>query len=177
MKMKSYLAGSMEYAENLGAGWRDSITEYLKQYDIDVLNPCAFEPQQLKGLHPERLPEKITNRFTGEEFTPKHWHELKLSANKENFKRFLKYMRRIIKYDIKILTTQADIVICYWDPNTAKGAGTHSELSYAFMNNIPVYCVNVCEMPAWALGCCTKNFTSFEDLYEFLDEEFGGDTP
>jgi nucleoside 2-deoxyribosyltransferase len=173
MKLRVYAAGSMEHAVNLGAGWRDNLTSYMKGLNIEVLNPCLFEEQQLKGLHPGRLPAEITNRFTGEKFTPKHWHELKMAQEPKFFQRFLRYMHRIIRYDINLLIDDADFVVCLWDLNASKGAGTHAELTTAFLHNKPVYCVETTPMPAWALGCCTKVFKNFEELYEFLDEEFG----
>jgi hypothetical protein len=164
----------MEKAVNLGAGWRIEVTQFLAERGMEVLNPCLFEADQLKGIHPDKLPKEITNKFTGEKMYPSHWHDLKYATESRYYERFLRYMRRIINYDIKILQKEASFVICLWDLAAGKGAGTQSELTYAYLGNIPVYCVQTCEMPAWAEGCCTKIFKTFEELYEFLDEEFGG---
>lgn len=171
--MKCYSIGSMEYAENLGADWRENLTVFLNKYGIKHLNPCLFEEQQLKGLRPNKLPKSVVNRFTGEELVPTHWHQLKLAQEPHFQERFLRYMRRIINYDIKLLTTEANFAVCYWNSHASRGAGSQSELTYAYLHNIPIYCVEEVAMPAWALGCCTKVFKNFEELYEFLDEEFG----
>jgi len=172
VKLKFYLAGAMEKAENLGAGWRDDMTAKLDILGHEVLNPCLFEPRQLKGLHTKRLPESFTNKLNGELVKPTHWHQLKLAKEQHLQDRFLKYMRHIIKFDIKILLGEADVVVCLWSEDTGKGAGTHAELTYAYLNNIPVYTVMTHEMPAWALACCTKTFDSFEELNSFLSNEY-----
>ena len=172
-KLKVYLAGAMEKAQDLGAGWRKEITPFLEQeLQLDVLNPCEFEPHQLKGLQPNRLPEFYTD-LHGQRVKPKHWHELKNASEKHLYNRFLKYMRRIIQYDINVVRYQANIVIVYWDECTGKGAGTHSELTDAFLNNVPVYCVAQSEMPAWTKACCTEIFLTFDALKEFLRDELG----
>lgn len=171
-KITIYLAGAMESAKDLGMQWRNKTTKELEIYDVEVLNPCLFEPEQLKGLHVKRLPEYFTHKKTGEKVKLEHWHQLKMAAEPHLFKRFMKYMRRIIRYDINLLS-ETSYVICYWDEHTGKGAGTHAELTYAFMQHIPVYCVAPIVMPGWAVGCCTEIFDNFEELYKFLEEELG----
>jgi len=170
-KLTAYLASGMENSKNLGAGWRAQITPFLEGLGLEVLNPCEFEPFQLKGLKPNRLPDVYTS-LNGEKIKPKHWHELKNASENHLYDRFLKYMRRIIKYDIGIVERETDYVICFWDETTGKGAGTHSELTAAFMHNVPVYCVATCSMPAWAKACCTEIFLDFEALKTFMRDEF-----
>lgn len=168
-----YLAGGMENVEALGAGWRETITPKLETLGYEVLNPCNFEPQQLKGLHTNRLPESIEME-DGSLFFPKHWHDLKKAPRKSSFyKRFQNYMRRIIRYDVDIVANQSDVVVCNWTKGTAKGAGTHSELTVAFMNHVDVY-VRLepgVDLPGWAHGCAKHIFDNFDDLLETLAEE------
>ena len=171
-KLTVYLAGAMEAAENLGAGWRDKITPFFEKLDIDILNPCQFEPLQLCGLRPNRLPS--TDIQLGKKVKIKHWHDLKNSDDPILYDRFLKYMRRIINYDIKLVKNHTDFIVVYWDENTNKGAGTHAELTFAFMQNIPVYCVAHANMPAWSRACCSEIFMTFEALEDFLTDEYGG---
>jgi hypothetical protein len=169
-KLSVYLAGAMENANKLGAGWRKDLTPFLESLDLTVLNPCEFEPHQLKGLQPNRLPEYYTD-FEGNQVKPKYWHELKNAKERHLYNRFLKYMRRIIHYDMR-LVAKVDYVVVLWDEATSKGAGTHAELTEAFLNNIPVYCVALTDIPAWCKACCTEIFLDFESLKEFLKEEF-----
>jgi len=46
-----YLVGGMEHVAKLGGEWRDMLTPNLQELGFSVLNPCEFEPEQLKGLH------------------------------------------------------------------------------------------------------------------------------
>jgi hypothetical protein len=171
-KLSIYLAGGMESSSNLGAQWRTNLTPILEELGLEVLNPVLFEPMQLKGLQPRKLPEFCTNA-DGKKIKVNHWHDLKHATEPHLYARFLKYMRRIIKYDINIVRNEADYVICYWNETTAKGAGTHAELTEAFLSNKDVYCVMQANMPAWARACCTRIFKTFDDLRGFLAQEFG----
>ena len=45
--------------------------------------------------------------------------------------------------DINIVMNKADYLICLWDQNVMKGAGTHAEITLAFMEQKPVYLVNM----------------------------------
>ncbi len=167
-----YLAGSMENSADLGRSWRDQITPFLHELGFDVLNPCDFEPDQLKGLHIKRLPETFET-VDGKIQKAEHWHFLKNAKDKKLYNRFLKYMRRIIHYDMELVEHKTNYIIAKWDKETAKGSGTHAELTAAFRCNVPVYCVLEGDMPAWAKATCTKIFSSFDELKEFLIYEFG----
>jgi len=170
-KLTTYLCGAMEAAKNLGAGWRAEITPFLEELGLEVLNPVEFEPHQLKGLQPNRLPEFYTD-FHGNQVKPEYWHELKNAQEKHLYKRFLKYMRRIIQYDMRLVRNEVDFIIVLWDKNAAKGAGTHAEMTEGFLQNLPIYCVAKSDIPAWAKATCTEIFLSFDELRDFLKEEF-----
>ena len=45
--------------------------------------------------------------------------------------------------DVNIVMNKADYLICLWDQNVMKGAGTHAEIALAFMEQKPVYLVNM----------------------------------
>ena len=172
-KITIYAAGAMEF-DAVGRVWRDELTKYLSKYDIEVLNPYHFEPQQLKGLQPRRLPESFVGR-DGQVVKPDHWHRLKLAPrNSQLYSRFKRYMRLIVLYDLNVVRTKADYVICYWTANTSKGAGTHCELAAAFEAHKPVYLVQApgSDVPAWTEACCTRVYGSWEELYKMLDDEF-----
>jgi len=63
-------------------------------------------------------------------------------------------------------------MIVLWNEAASKGAGTHAEITEAFLSNIPVYCVAESDIPAWAKACCTEIFLDFSSLKEFLKQEF-----
>lgn len=170
-RLTVYLAGGMEAANSLGEYWRQSITPFLKSLNFKVLNPCEFEPEQLKGMHLNRLPDYYTDLY-GNQIKPTHWHQLKNATERVYYNRFLKYMRLIIKYDVNVVRNRTNIVVVLWDEAASKGAGTHAELTEAFLCNIPVYCVAKTDVPAWAKACCTEIFLNFDALKEFLLLEF-----
>jgi hypothetical protein len=174
-RLKIYEAGGMENETNMGASWRDTLSAHLSEkYNVKIYNPVEFEPEQLEGLRPSRLPSEFTAR-TGKTIKPKHWHDLKFAARTSTtYSRFKRYMRQIIHYDINLIETDVDYVICYWTEGASKGAGTHSELTAAFRKHIPVFTVvqKGVDFPGWLEGCSTRVFDSFEELYKFLEEEF-----
>jgi hypothetical protein len=160
-KMVVYLAGRMG-RDPADEAWRQDLTPFLESLGFEVLNPCEFEPRQLRGLKLKRLPEGMS-----------HWTELQHSEDSRQVERFLRYMRHVISFDIKLVRSQVNYVVCRWSEGCKTGAGTHSELTEAFMNGVPVYCVEEASLPAWSRGCCTEVFKTFDELKEFLTEEFG----
>lgn len=163
MVTKAYLAGRMSNNPH-DKKWRDDMAPFLEDLGFEVLDPYKFEPLQLQGLRPTRLPDGFN-----------HWYELRDSDDPLHIERFLKYMRRIIKYDIHLVTQIVDVVIVYWDKGCKNGAGTHSEMTAAFIAGKPVYLVleKGTRLPAWATGCCDEIFDNFDDLRVFLKEDWG----
>lgn len=173
-KLTVYLAGSMQFSPDFGEGWRKEITPFLESLGLEVLDPCKLEPEKLKNFRPNRLPKQVYN-LHGEKVPIKYWHDLAETNDPKLYKRFLRMMRAVIHFDLDIVEQETDFIICLWDETTGKGAGTHSELCAAFRKNLPVYTVATCKMPAWAKGCCTEIFLTFDDLKKFLQEEYGND--
>jgi len=157
-----YLAGRMNHEKNRGHEWREKITPFLNGLGFEVLNPYEFETKQLNGLRPGNLPKGI-----------KHWVELRHSNDPNHVARFVRYMRRIIRYDLNLIKNNTDYIIVLWDEGCKTGAGTHSELTFALELGIPVYCVERAALPYWARACCEAVFPSFNELKLFLEEEFG----
>jgi len=173
-KPKIYLAGAMEKADDgeLGTKWRDLITPTLENLGFEVWNPVEFEADQLRGLHPNRLPKEATDLITEKKFIPKHWHDLKRAKESNLYNRFLKYMRRIREYDLGLVEHKMDYLFVLWDEGTLKGAGTHAEIEMAHKVNIPVYCVTKAELPAWLHPAVDEKFSSIEEALLFLSKEF-----
>lgn len=161
-KLAIYLAGRMDYENDAGHKWRADLTPFLEGMGFEVLNPYEFEPEQLKGLKRGRLPEGM-----------KHWTELRDSPDPNHRQRFMKYMRRIIKYDLNLIRNVVDYIIVFWDEGCKTGAGTHAELTIAWDLGKPIYCVEAARMPSWAKACCEELFKSFDELRAFMKNEFG----
>jgi len=198
MKLKPniYLAGGMENETDgvMGGMWREQIQAHLLcNFDVRVWNPCEFEPDQLKGLYPSRLPSEMpirdnvpidlervirTDMATGTRYiAPNFWHEFKLAPrNSRYYKRGAKYMHRIQDYDLNLVRNKINYLIVNWTKGTGEGAGTHAEIEEAHRvknRHLPIYIVESSKLPAWVEFRATKIFADFPELYEFLEEELG----
>lgn len=168
-----YLAGGIEAAKDLGVSWRKDITPLLDELGFSVLDPTVFEPKQLKGLQPRRLPDTIET-LDGKTMRVTHWHDLQYAADPNLRMRFHKYMGRVRRYDKRIVRNVADYVIVFWDKAAAAGAGTYIEMDLAEESGKPVYVVEHIPLTkGWLVDCCSKRFKTLKELEMFLREEFG----
>ena len=88
--------------------------------------------------------------------------------------RFQQTLRKIIAYDLDHIENKTDIIVCYWDQYSQRGAGTQAELTMAHRLGIPVYLVAampIVEVSGWILGCSTRVFGSFEEWKSFMQAE------
>ncbi|MEE9166415.1 MAG: hypothetical protein V3U24_03000 [Candidatus Neomarinimicrobiota bacterium] len=153
--MRAYLSGAIEYAHDHGEAWRNEMTDWLKKHlGHDVFNPA---------LHGSELTEEERANF-------RKWKV-------DDYGRFMTTVRKIIDRDLKAIVDEVDYVICYWNEEVIRGAGTQGELTVAYHLGKRVYMVR--EMPrgevsSWILGCCTKDFENFDQLKGCLEEKYGG---
>lgn len=150
-----YLSGGMEYALNEGKDWRLDIENWIqKSLKHKVFNPNAVSDQYLrKVLH--------KNNFR--------------SLKSTNLDTYIKIVQKFVIQDSKEIATRSDYVICYWDMSAQRGAGTKGELTIAKYFMKPVYLVTHIpkeKIPGWVLGCVTEFFSSFEDLKEYLIQNY-----
>ena len=47
-------------------------------------------------------------------------------------------VRKIVHWDLDTVEKRADALICYWDANAGRGAGTQAEITAAFRCGKPV---------------------------------------
>src|SRR5262249_51301256 len=86
--------------------------------------------------------------------------------------RFQRTIRKIIAYDLDLIEHHCDGVVCYWDQNAGRGAGTQGELTFAYRLGIPVYLIcgiPIEEMSGWLLGCAREVFAGFDDFRDFVN--------
>ncbi len=151
--MLFYLAGSIEYSPDLGKGWRAEITPLLKSLGHEVYDPAEDEQKNLTDIE--------VREFRG-------WKTSDLP-------RFQQAIRKIIAYDLDLIEHECDAVICFWDRNAGRGAGTQGELTFAHRLGIPVYLVcdiPIGEMSGWLLGCAAEVFTSIDEFREYASGGF-----
>ena len=153
--MIAYLSGAMEYADDEGEGWRKNITEWLtSNLDHSVINP----------VEESRL---IISNTDSHDY--RNWKETDLV-------RYKNFINKFVIRDIEAVTKEANYIICLWNKEVFKGAGTHGEVTLAFEHSIPVYVVNqvpLTDLSGWIIACSTEIFENFEELKLFLLSKFG----
>ena len=153
--MIAYLSGAMEYADDEGEGWRKNITEWLtSNLEHSVINP----------VEESRL---IISNTDSHDY--RNWKETDLV-------RYKNFINKFVIRDIEAVTKEANYIICLWNEEVFKGAGTHGEVTLAFEHSIPVYVVNqipLTDLSGWIIACSTEIFENFEELKLFLLSKFG----
>ena len=153
--MIAYLSGAMEYAQDEGESWRDSIREWLSiKLGHDVINP----------VEESRLIIEKTNSYEYRD-----WKDT-------DIKRYKEFMHQFVVQDIESVTKEVNYIICIWNKDVFRGAGTHGEVTLAFEHGIPVYLISQVpktDLSGWIIACSTKIFDNFEELKLFLLKKFG----
>ena len=153
--MIAYLSGAIEYSHDEGEGWRNNITEWLaSKLHHSVINP----------VEESRL---IISNTDSHNY--RNWKETDL-------KRYKNFINKFVLRDIKAVTKEANYIICLWNKEVFKGAGTHGEVTLAFEHGIPVYVVNqvpLTDLSGWIIACSAEIFETFEELKLFLLRKFG----
>ncbi len=156
--MLVYLAGAIEYAPDLGRGWRRQITPFLRgELGHEVYDPAEDERKSLTVEEQQNL---------------RRWKTT-------DFARFQEAVRKIIDFDLDIVS-RADYVVCFWDEYCTKGAGTSAELTYAHRSGIPVYLVTslpIERVSGWILGCARRVFIDFDALKAYLAGQAHTESP
>ncbi len=152
--MISYLSGAMENAKNDGADWRQEITLWL----IENLNHSVIDPVVES--------KKFIKNYKEEEF--RSWKQT-------DPKKYIDIIRIAIKKDLDAVINKADYIICLWDENVFKGAGTHSEVTFAYYHGKPIYLVNklpINDLSGWIMSCASEIVNDFESLKALLNNRY-----
>ena len=152
--MIAYLSGAMEFASDEGAAWRNSISFWLN----NELGHKTIDPVQESA--------KIIEKNNAADY--REWKIL-------DPERYANFIKLCVKNDINIVRNKADYIVCLWDENVIKGAGTHAEVTLAFELNKPVYLINrlpLMDLSGWIMACSTEIFDDFNQLKEFLIKHY-----
>jgi hypothetical protein len=147
-----YLSGGMQFAENLGEGWRIECGNGIKKIGYTPLDITALDKA----------------------YTAAHG-QVYLSKDTKNFLQYKSNIRRQFIYtDIRLIKDNSDAVIGYYDESFRRGAGSFAECQAAYDLEKPLFLVSaypdiVKEVPGWLKALSTRIFTNFEDLYKYLD--------
>ena len=151
--MIAYLSGAMENAVNDGAAWREELTVWLSfELNHNVLDPVVLSASLAKknGIKDYRI----------------------LRENKPKI--FLSLIQKMIDQDLEAVEN-CDYIICLWNEEVLKGAGTHGEVTYAYKINKPVYLLNMLpesQLSSWILGCSSKIFQNIDQLKQYLKKKY-----
>ena len=152
--MIAYLSGAMEFASDEGAAWRNSISFWLN----NELGHKTIDPVQESA--------KIIEKNNAADY--REWKSL-------DPERYANFIKLCVKNDLNIVRNKADYIVCLWDENVIKGAGTHAEVTLAFELNKPVYLINrlpLMDLSGWIMACSTEIFDDFNQLKEFLIKHY-----
>lgn len=149
-----YLSGALQFSDKTIKDWRYDVSEKLKEMNYFPINIFDLDKQYKDkyGLvlynFDDNLSEeekiKFKNNFR------KHYHET----------------------DCDLVKFKSNAVVAFWDEYSQKGAGTHSEIHTAFEKLIPVFLVTsvpVYKLSKWLVSETTKIFSTFEELFIYLD--------
>ena len=152
--MKAYLSGPIENAENDGADWRISITNWLKNnLSHSVFNPVDATQEITKGYPSDSFREMM-------------------KSNPDEYK---KLIRKIIDIDIDAVINKSDYLIVNWEKSVFRGGGTHGEITMAYHFKKPIYLVNqvpIDNLSSWIYSCSTEVFNSFNDLKSYMIKKY-----
>lgn len=147
-----YLSGAMEYAPELGAGWRKEITPKLEALGYTVLDPCVIEDLKLGG-------------YTVEQYS---------ALKKSNLQEYCAITRSgIITTDVRAVA-ESDILLVYYTEACQKGAGTASECMLAYFLGKPIILVTsmaVTDLSGWLLSEATVITPNFLGALKILEDK------
>lgn len=146
-----YLSGGMQFAHDLGAGWRKRCSSRLKDMGYFPLDISALD----------------------QAYTDCHGHLYRFLSDDELLQRKSNIRKHFVETDINLIRNDTDAVIIVYDESVRKGAGTTSEVHEAFMLDIPVFLLNtygdLSEIPGWMQAETTKIFREWNDMYQYLE--------
>ncbi len=144
----------MENAKSGGADWRKEITIWL----VENLNHSVIDPVIES--------KKLIKDCKEEEF--RSWKQT-------DPKKYIDIIRVAIRKDLDAVVNRADYIICLWDENVFKGAGTHSEVTFGYYHDKPIYLVNklpINDLSGWIMSCATEIVNDFESLKVLLNNKY-----
>jgi len=149
-----YLGGSIDFAPDLGIGWREKITPWLENRNIKVINPCN------KWFMEEKFKE-------GQDFV-NYRNNLKESGDFDELSKIMKEIRHI---DLR-LVDYASWLLVYIDMSIPH-FGTIEEFTWA--NRCKKPSIIICKqgkksLSDWAFGCIphTNIFNNFNEAKEYI---------
>lgn len=155
-----YLCGPIEDSKDDGKGWRTELTEDLKEFSCDVINPM--------------LKEKYFKRpfFDHREYQDVEGHVSYLKEQGK-FDEYAKAVSQIRHEDLRLVDKSDFVIVRYF--STVSGCGTWEELFLANREKKPVLLWANCDkknVPGWLFGTIPHQhmFFSKRGLIQYLSD-------
>jgi hypothetical protein len=150
-----YLSGPIDFAENMGADWRNAITPKLEEMNVKVFDPLKHIFYGTDKLEANKRPK------------------MDLLLEEERFDELREEMKDINHWDLRAIDLSSFIIVNY-DVKTFM-CGTHEEIFVANKQDKPVLMMigdNRKNLPKWIYGRFPYDhmFESWEELIEYLDK-------
>lgn len=155
-----YLSGGMQYADKLGATWRESCSTKLKELGYLPFDICELDrAYALKNGELLYESTKISRAVSVAT-------ELQAKSN---------IRKHFVRADLDLIENDSDGLIVFYNESARRGAGTISECQHAYNRDIPVFLVSeykdwTNDVPGWLQALATRSFKTFEDLYAYFAE-------
>jgi nucleoside 2-deoxyribosyltransferase len=154
-----YLAGAIDFAKDLGVGWRDEIKAKTKGMGIRYLDPCKKMENLAKDVGEE---QRAIDRLKAE----------------GKFEELREMMKKIVRSDLRMID-YSDFMICYIDPQV-HSAGTYHELVLSLSQKKPTLIVikgGIVKSPSWIFGISKIDymFDSIDDVCSYLNRINSGE--
>lgn len=146
-----YLSGGMQFTpDGLGAEWRSTCSEWLKQLGYYPLDIAALDSA----------------------YTAAHGHLYRFLNDAELLQRKSNIRKHFIDTDIALIRNDTDAVIILYDESVRRGAGTTSEVHESFMLDIPVFLLNTYQsldqVPGWMQAETTVIFNTWDEMQNYF---------
>jgi hypothetical protein len=144
----------MEFAPDgkLGGTWRKDCSDKLKE--------MKYYPLDITQLDVA--------------YTAIHGNIFRSVDTTDPLQRKMHIRKHFVYTDLQLILNDSDALVVLLDDGVRKGAGTISECQYAYNNDIPIFVVNALPeteaISGWFYALTTKIFSSFDELYEYLDQ-------
>lgn len=149
-----YLSGPIDYAEDMGAGWRETMTEFLEKKNVPIFNPLKHMFYGTQDIETVKRPL------------------MKKLLEQGKFEELRREMKDLNHWDLRAVDLSSFLVVNYDIPNFM--CGTHEEIFMANRQNKPV--LLVCnggkkKVSSWMFGRFPPDhmFDSWGELYDYLN--------
>jgi hypothetical protein len=150
-----YLSGPIDFADNLGADWRDAITPYLKEKNVRVFDPLKHCYWGTKDIETIKRPHMAMLEEQG------------------RFDELREEMKDVNHWDLRSVDLSSFLIVNY--DNSIHMCGTYEEIFKANNQCKPVLLVLNCpknKLSKWMYGRFPADhmFESWGELKAYLDD-------